>query len=122
MDILFDPAEGEFSLVNGRAVALTGAEAKAQRIRNRLLTVRGAWFMDLNYGLDYRNIIWPKEVSFAIKAAHVKEVILQACVEPGATSTEDTITEFNMNFDGREREMSLAVTLQTAEGLLTVEV
>ena len=123
MDILFDPSTGDYQLQAGRLVAAVGAQAKAQRIRNRLLTVRGSWFLDLKYGLDYRNVIWPKDVPFAIKAAHVKEVILQACVEPGQTSTTDVITRFDMDFNGANRTMSLTVSVQTASGeIITVGV
>lgn len=110
MDLYIDPDTNDISLAGGRAVTVSANEEKVQRIRNRLMTVKGEWFTDLDYGLDYENVIWNKQASMGVKAAHIQATIL-AAADPG-----DKITAFDMQFDGVTRTLSVQATVQFGNG------
>jgi len=47
----------DLELKNGDLLIIQNASATAQRIRHRLLTFQGEWFLDLLFGPTYREDI-----------------------------------------------------------------
>ena len=74
------------------------------------MTVQGEWFLDTTFGLDYFGVIWVKATPSAVLAAHVKETILKSA-DPG-----DLITEFEMDYDGLTRNLTVTAVLTSSDG------
>jgi len=54
MDLLLDPVSHDCVFINGATpVTLERTEVVAQRLKIKLLTFRGEWFLDLGYGIPY---------------------------------------------------------------------
>ena len=94
----------------------TGAEGTAQRVRCRLLTNVGEWFLDTSVyvpwwqleGSDVQPIMGgPKNLQYA--EAQLKAVIL-------ATDGVASIVAFSMTFEGATRKLKVAVTGTTVDG------
>lgn len=109
-DLSLDPDTNDISVVQGRPVTISGRDAKAQRIRSRLMTVRGEWFLSTGFGLDYLGVIFVKATTPAVLAAHVKREILREA-DPG-----DLITQFDMQYDGLTRTMDVTAVLESPDG------
>ena len=109
-DLKIDPLTNDISLAQGRVVTTEGDDAKGQRIRTRLLTVRGEWFLDTSFGVDYYGIVWVKDTPQAVLAAHIQDEILKEADEG------DEITSFEMDYDGTTRTLSVQATLETSDG------
>lgn len=111
-DLKIDPATDDITITQGAPETVTGRDtvSKAQRIRARLLTVRGEWLTDVNFGLDYYGVIWVKGTSQAVLTAHVQREIMQEA-DPG-----DKITRFDLDYDGTTRTLSVEATLTAADG------
>lgn len=110
MDLMISQGSNDWVLHQGRLKTVSGAEEKAQRIRSRLLTVRGSWFLDVRFGLDYFGVLWKKGVPLPVQAAHIKEEILKSC-GPG-----DKISKFEFQFDGKTRKLSVQATVEQKDG------
>lgn len=111
MDLKFD---NDLVIQKGDLVLVSGANASAQRIRDRLLTFRGEWFLDLDYGPNYLRDVMIKNPRLNIVAAILKQQILKS--EPGA--------EF-ISFDASinaSRKLSLSYELSTLNGTVSSEV
>lgn len=110
-----DPDTDDLVVQNGAPVMVSEidevAASAAQRIRTRLQTGLGEWFLNTGYGLDMQGVIWPKQVSRQVKDAHIQRQILLAA---GAGAE---ITDYESTFDGQTRELSVAakVKLNTGE-------
>ena len=112
-DLRLVSTTNDMVITQGRPEMVSGADEKAQRIRSRLLTVRGEWFLDTNFGLDYLGVVWVKKTTRAVLEAHIKrEILLEA-------DTDDTITQFVMLYDGSTRSLSVTALLQSPDGSTT---
>ena len=81
MDIKLDE-DGDIYLVNGDAQTTSiGAEDLAQRLRIRLNTFQGEWFMDNTLGIDWWNRVMGKNRSKMAVDALIQDAILK---EPDA--------------------------------------
>jgi hypothetical protein len=117
MDLKLDGLTNDLQLQAGRLATVTATAEKAQRIRSRLLTVKGSWFLDTNYGLDYFGVIWVKTTPLAIKVAHVIETILLA------SDDGDQVTRFDIDFDTANRVLSGSADVTAKDGsTITVSV
>lgn len=68
-------ADGDLDLTYGRATIVTGATVVAQRLRQRLETVRGEWVYDLERGLPlYEEILQRGPMILALEA-HIAELV-----------------------------------------------
>ena len=112
-DLRISPTTDDLVMTQGRPETVVGRDAKAQRIRSRLLTVRGEWFLDTTFGLDYLNVVFNKKTTRPVLAAHVKREILRGA-DPG-----DLITQFDMVFDSAARDLSVTATLKSPDGTTT---
>lgn len=115
MDIKLDE-DGDISLVNGDAQTTSiGAEDLAQRLRIRLNTFQGEWFMDNTLGIDWWNRVMGKNRSKMAVDALIQDAILK---EPDAlqivsyTSSISTDRKFSCSFRVRTEDgaVSSAIT------------
>ena len=104
MDARYDT---DLVIENGDLATVDGADAVAQRIRDRLLTFRGEWFLDLEFGPPYREEILKKQVTMEAVSAILKTEILQVV----AGEFED----FEIELDS-ERRLEISYTFNVAEG------
>ncbi len=116
IDLEIDTALNDLKYDKGRIQTVVGTNLKLQRIRNRVLTVKGEWFLDLDYGLDYRGVIWDKQTPRPIIAAHIRSEILKAA-DPG-----DQVTDFEYEYTGATRTFAVSckVTGAGEEVVLTI--
>ena len=111
MDLYLDPKTNDIVVTQGRFVVVDEVAAKkGQRIRNRIMTVRGSWFLDKTHGVDYHGIIWVKSTPMSVKVAHIKSEILKAA-DPG-----DSITRFEFNVDTKTRKLFISVDVAPSDG------
>jgi len=90
----------DFQIVNGRFVraangdfvVLTGREATKQRVRFRLMTMRGEWFLDTTLGPDYQRNFLAQEFQPAIASRDARAQIAQV---PGVRSVKEVIVTKN---------------------------
>jgi hypothetical protein len=115
MDIKLDE-DGDISLVNGDAQTTgIGAEDLSQRLRIRLNTFQGEWFMDNTLGIDWWNRVMGKNRSKMAVDALIQDSILK---EPDAlqivsyTSSISTDRKFSCSFRVRTEDgaISSAIT------------
>lgn len=115
MDIKLDE-DGDIYLVNGDAQTTSiGAEDLAQRLRIRLNTFQGEWFMDNTLGIDWWNRVMGKNRSKMVVDALIQDAILK---EPDAlqivsyTSSISTDRKFSCSFRVRTEDgaISSAIT------------
>ena len=108
--------DGDISLVNGDAQTTSiGAEDLAQRLRIRLNTFQGEWFMDNTLGIDWWNRVMGKNRSKMAVDALIQDAILK---EPDAlqivsyTSSISTDRKFSCSFRVRTEDgaISSAIT------------
>lgn len=112
MDLKLDPLTNDIKIEKGDFLTVTGGDEAGQRIKDRLKTFLGEWFLNLSYGLDYRNRIFVKNPRVSIVAAHIRAEILK--------SVSGSITAFSTEFDNRELkvEYSVLVDKETITGNL----
>ena len=116
-ELKLDPLTNDIALEQGVVVLTTGSEASAQRIRSRLLTVRGEWFLDTNFGLDYHGVIWVKGLPAAVVDAHIQREILRGA-DKGSR-----ITSYVRNFDSATRHLSVSAQVESPDGVtITVSI
>lgn len=68
-------SDGKVVRENGDFVWLEDNEAIIQLIKQKIQMFKGEWFMDLNLGIDYYNIIFPKTSSDFRRYLEFKRVI-----------------------------------------------
>ena len=113
-DLKIDPQTNDISLTQGLVDSISSAsDEKAQRIRERLLTVRGEWFLDVTFGLDYYGVVWVKGTPPAVLIAHVQREIL-AEADQG-----DKFTKFELTYDSITRTLSIDAVLESLDGTTT---
>jgi len=96
----------DITIEKGDLVMVDGANETAQRIRDRLLTFRGEWFLDLLFGPDYRNDILIKNYRINVVSAIIKKEILK--------SEDGEFTKFEASFV--DRKLSLSYEFIGADG------
>lgn len=100
----------DLSIVNGDLVLLSHHDALGQSIRDRLATFIGEWFLDLDFGPDYRADILVKNPRLDVVAAILKDQILK--------SVDGIFTEFSASIDSN-RVMTISFTIDTTAGVIS---
>ena len=111
MDIKLDE-DGDISLVNGDAQTTSiGAEDLAQRLRIRLNTFQGEWFMDNTLGIDWWNRVMGKNRSKMAVDALIQDAILK---EPDALQ----IVSYTSSISA-DRKFSCSFRVRTEDGAIS---
>lgn len=69
-------SEGDLDLVGGRLVRVTGADAAAVTLRNKLRLFLGEWFRDIRLGIPYYQVVFVKNPNLNQIRAMFRRVIL----------------------------------------------
>ena len=111
MDIKLDE-DGDIYLVNGDAQTTSiGAEDLAQRLRIRLNTFQGEWFMDNTLGIDWWNRVMGKNRSKMAVDALIQDAILK---EPDALQIVSYTSSISTN-----RKFSCSFRVRTEDGAIS---
>ena len=100
----------DLTIDKGDLVLLSHDDAVGQSIRDRLATFRGEWFLDLEFGPDYREDILVKNPRLDVVSSILKDEILK--------SVDGTFTEFEVTHDS-QRRYTLSYTIDTTEGVVS---
>tara|TARA_Y100001956_G_scaffold73300_1_gene79380 strand:- start:317 stop:676 length:360 start_codon:yes stop_codon:yes gene_type:complete len=113
-DIYYDPVSGDID-ITGNKVRLTTSniEEVRQKVEIRLRTFKEEWFMNVEAGLPYFQIILQKGVSKNYIDAQVKSVTLK-------TNGVIGIESFNSEIDNRTRTYIANMRLTTSEGIVVI--
>jgi hypothetical protein len=104
--------DGDISLVNGDAQTTgIGAEDLAQRLRIRLNTFQGEWFMDNTLGIDWWNRVMGKNRSKMAVDALIQDSILK---EPDALQ----IVSYTSSISS-DRKFSCSFRVRTENGAIS---
>jgi len=111
MDIKLDE-DGDISLVSGETqVTSIGAEDLAQRLRIRLNTFQGEWFMDNTLGIDWWNRVMGKNRSKMAVDALIQDSILK---EPDALQIVSYTSSISV-----DRKFSCSFRVRTEDGAIS---
>lgn len=108
MDLELD---NDLKIENGDLSIIDDASATAQRIRHRLLTFRGEWFLDLLFGPTYREDVLIKNPRLDVVTAIIKSEILRS-VENGS------FDDFSATLSS-DRKLSISYTLNLGDETIT---
>ena len=86
------------------------ATETGQRIVSRVKTVKGEWFLDTEFGLDYRNAVWNKQTPAQARDAHIQR---QALLSSGRGSK---ILRYSTTFQSAERTLQVFMDVQDLDG------
>lgn len=93
MDLKLERLTNDIAITSGDIVTIKGLDEAGQRIRDRLLTFKNEWFLDLSYGIDYIGKIMIKNPRTSIISAHIRSEMLK--------SVSGKITSFTANIKNR---------------------
>ena len=97
-------------IANGDIRLVTGLPEDAQRIKDRLSTFIGEWFLDIQFGPDYRKDVLKKNPNIQLISALLREEILKSV--PGAS-----IIGFTSSLSST-RVLSISYTVKTNNGIV----
>jgi hypothetical protein len=114
-DILLDRDSHDLAVIDGDLQLVRGVDLIRQRLKQRILTISGEWFLDENIGLP-----WFQEFSQkGIDDERVKAAILRVIAE---TQGVAEVVEFDMSPDRRARKLMVSFRVTTTLGDIALEV
>lgn len=102
-------SDGDLAIENNRWVLLTGTDAVRQRIRTRLRTFLGEWFLNLGLGVPYFQEILRKGPSLAAIESTIQDTIEGT---PGVAR----VTDIFLTVDSTARQLTVTYTAQLTGG------
>ena len=105
-------SDGKFVRENGDFVWLTDNDAITQVIKQKIQIFKGEWFMDLDLGVDYYNIIFPKTSSDFSRYLEFKRVVESV---PGVVQVIDLNIEL---ISATTREYQLNMRIEADYGII----
>lgn len=121
LDIKIDRTTDDIVVTNGLLETVTGTDAGAQRIYDKLHTFEGEWYLDLKFGIPYRADIMVKDAQLPIIGAIMKDEILDSA-DDGSTFTkfelirDDATRLLTVNADVKFPDETDAVTVSQPVG------
>ncbi len=106
MDFQLDADTNDLVLVGGDIVLASGLQAVAQRIKDRLQTFLGEWFLDRDFGPPYLDDVLIKNPSLTL----VRSILLAQAEL--SLNDEAVITDFEVTLELASRELEVAFTLR----------
>ena len=103
MDLKLDKLGNDISIASGDIETVKGIDEAGQRIRDRLLTFIGEWFLNLSFGVDYIGRIMVKNPRTSVVSAHLRSEILK--------SADGKITAFSSDIKDREFTVNYEVLI-----------
>lgn len=111
MDLRWD---NDIMIVNGDIAVVDEPDATGQRIKDRLRTFKGEWFLDRSFGPPYREQILVKNPRLEIIGAIIRSEI--------AKSASGTFVSFEASLNSTTRQLTVSTTLDTTFGQTQVNV
>lgn len=102
-------ANYDMTFGQGRANLADGPESVAQRVHQRLLLLKGEWFLDTDDGVPYLQEIMVKPANMPRVEYTIKRRIL-------GTEGVSEIREFNMSLNRDTRKLQVEATVATEFG------
>jgi len=113
MDLLLDPQTHDLVFVNGVAtVTQTPSEIVAQRLKVKLYTFLGEWFLDTSIGVPYFQQIFGK-----VRSKSSIDVIFQTIISEDEGVAE--IREFNSEMSVGDRGYTMTFKVRASDGTVT---
>ena len=101
--------EWNVSVENGRLVIISNLDALTQYIKQRLLVFKGEYFLDINRGVDYENILGSKNQP---DDSEFIDVI-------NDTGYGVNVVEFEQTINTTTRQLSVTFTAESDYGTLS---
>lgn len=108
VDIKFD---SDISLDRGDLALVQEPQASGQRIRHRLLTFKGEWFLDLGFGPDYRGQVFVKNPRIDVVSALLRAEIVK--------SAAGQFTSFDASFNRAARALTVSYAMTLPVGTVS---
>lgn len=102
----------DIELESGDLATIDEPDASGQRIRHRLLTFRGEWFLDLGFGPPYIEQIFVKNPRLEIIGSVLRSEI--------GKSVSGSFTKFEASLNQATRRLTVATTVDTTFGQTSV--
>lgn len=112
-DLALDPITGDLSIDGLTLYIIQGADAVRQQLDLKLTTWVGTWFLDTEFGTPYLESILGKQITLNGAIAALKKSILEV-------SDVNQITQFDYEYDNRNRKFTVAFECSTPYGLIRV--
>jgi len=101
----------DIAVIDGALPLVEGIDEVEQSITNALSSYEGEWFLDLDQGMPYFQVILQKSTSLStIEAYFLKAISLV----PGVLDIET----FEMDFDPSTRVLDITTRIRTSDGVL----
>lgn len=99
---------GDVAVVNNKIPMTSGSSLVQQKVWNVLSTNKGEWFLNLNEGIDFDNVL----------GKGVTEDLVRYEIEQGLLQVDSTfaITEFTCEIDSRNRKIKAHFKAQVSSG------
>ena len=99
---------GDVAIVNNKIPVVSGPVLLRQKVKNVLSTNKGEWFLDLNEGIDFGNLL----------GKGITEDLVRYEIEQGLEQVDSsfTITEFSCKIDNNNRKVKVFFKAQTSTG------
>lgn len=116
MDLLLDPVSHDCVFINGATpVTLERTDVVAQRLKIKLLTFRGEWFLDTSYGIPY----WQRILGLKIRKSDLDLIFQQAILEERGVKE---ITFFRSSFSSRIYSLTFRVKVTSGDETETITI
>jgi len=112
---VFKVLNNDFVYEDGRLVTITGVDALAQILKNKISIWLGEWYLAENFGVDYFGLFNQKTFLDKRFRLIISNILL-------SDSRVNKIIKLNVSFDNSTREITASFTVETTEGLLNAEV
>lgn len=105
-DLELDPSTHDLVLVDGAAQLVASVE---QKIKIRLLFIRGEWFLDIEAGIPYIDQVFVKQPNIDLLRALYRTEIIET---PGVLA----VREMRVTFISSTRRLSISFTADSDAG------
>ncbi len=102
-------ATNDLQITNGDLSLVTGSDAIAQDLQQRLQSWLGEWFLDTTWGIPFKQQILVKNPNLDLIQA---DIMLATTDTPGVVQ----VTDFNFVYDNNARSLSVKLTVQDSNG------
>lgn len=99
---------GDVMIVGNKIPMISGQSLLQQKVQNALSTRKGEWFLDLEEGIDYDNLLG-KGVTEDLVRYEIEQALLQV-------DSTFVITEFSCDIDNRRRKLKASFKAQIRSG------
>jgi len=114
MDIFLDRQTHDIAPGDYDLPTVTGLDLIRQRIKQRLLTIQGEWFLDTQIGIPWFDEVFRKRPNRDV----VEGLIVSTIQE---TEGVEEVQEFELEFDAPQRRLSVRFVALTEEGAQNME-